>query len=349
MNYKAVAQDIKQWGRSLGFDQVGITDTDLSEGESHLFKWFDAGYHGDMEWMKRHDTKRSRPAQLIPGTISIISVRMNYLPIDGNAAHKTLQKRELAYISLYALGRDYHKVLRKRLQKLADKITAVVGTFSYRVFVDCAPVLEKALAEKAGIGWIGKHTNLLNRDAGSWFFLGEIYTNLPLPADEPVENGCEMCTSCLDICPTGAIRAPYQIDARRCVSYLTIELRSAIPEELRPLIGNRIYGCDDCQLICPWNRYAPVTRESDFLPRNAFNNVKLSDLFRWDEATFLKMTEGTAIRRIGYECWLRNIAVALGNNRTTPDIITALKERLSHESPLVREHVQWALKRHDIQ
>ena len=348
LNYKTVAHDIKQWGRSLGFDQIGITDTELSEGESHLFKWLDAGFHGEMEWMERHGTKRSRPAKLIPGTIRVISARMNYLSLNGRTVQEVLQQPDRAYISAYALGRDYHKLMRKRLQRLADRIETVVGKVGYRVFVDSAPVLEKALAEKAGIGWIGKHTNLLNSDGGSWFFLGEIYTDLPLPIDQPLENNCEMCTCCIDICPTQAIVAPYQVDARRCISYLTIELRTSIPEALRPLIGNRIYGCDDCQLVCPWNKYAKLTEENDFLPRNNLDNATLLDLFKWDESMFLKKTEGSAIRRIGYECWLRNIAVALGNSPTTPEVINALRERVHHGSLIVQEHVLWALTKHGI-
>ena len=348
MNYKSVANDIKQWGQALGFDQIGITDTELSEAESHLFNWLDAGFHGDMKWMERHGKKRSRPAELIPGTISVISVRLNYLSQNDQSAQRILRWPEQAVISNYALGRDYHKLMRKRLKKLADKIEASVGSYGYRVFVDSAPVLEKALAEKAGIGWIGKHTNLLNRDTGSWFFLGEIYTDLPLPVDKPAENGCEMCTCCIDVCPTRAIVAPYQVDARRCISYLTIELRSSIPEALRPLIGNRIYGCDDCQLACPWNKYANLTKENDFLPRNKLDNATLLDLFKWDESMFLRRTEGSAIRRIGYECWLRNIAVALGNSPTTPEVVETLQERAHHELELVREHVQWALTKNGI-
>ncbi|MEE8345029.1 MAG: tRNA epoxyqueuosine(34) reductase QueG [Woeseiaceae bacterium] len=349
MNYQSVANDIKQWGRSLGFDQVGITDTELSEAESHLFNWLGAGFHGDMEWMERHGTKRSHPAELIPGTLSVISVRLNYLSQNNQSARRTLRRPEQACISNYALGRDYHKLMRKRLQRLADRIEAGVGSYGYRVFVDSAPVLEKALAEKAGIGWIGKHTNLLNSDSGSWFFLGEIYTDLPLPVDKPAENRCETCTCCIDVCPTQAIVAPYQVDARRCISYLTIELRTSIPEALRPLIGNHIYGCDDCQLVCPWNKYAKLTQEIDFSPRNNLDHAALLDLFKWDEAIFFKKTEGSAIRRIGYECWLRNIAVALGNSSTTPEVVGALQKRAHQPSQLVREHVQWALIKHGIQ
>jgi epoxyqueuosine reductase len=301
-----------------------------------------------MEWMERHGTKRSRPVELIPGTISVISVRLNYLSQDNLSSQKTLRQPEQAVISNYARGRDYHKLMRKRLQRLADKIEADVGHYGYRVFVDSAPVLEKALAEKAGIGWIGKHTNLVNSDSGSWFFLGEIYTDLPLPVDKPDENRCGVCTCCIDVCPTRAIVAPYQVDARRCISYLTIELRGPIPESLRPLIGNRIYGCDDCQLVCPWNKYAKLTEENDFLPRNNLDNATLLDLFKWDEPMFLKKTEGSPIRRIGYACWLRNIAVALGNSPTTPEVVEALQGRANHTAQLVREHVQWALAKHGI-
>lgn len=342
----ALAHDIKQWGLELGFQQVGISDTNLADAEQHLHDWLAKDFHGDMDYMQRHGLKRSRPAILHEGTKSIISVRMDYLPEDP-AMHETLADPAAAYISRYALGRDYHKVLRNRLQKLADKIQTHCGELGYRVFVDSAPVLEKAIAEKAGLGWIGKHSNLINRKAGSWFFLGEIYTDLPLPADTPTQNHCGACTACLDVCPTQAIVAPYQVDARRCVSYLTIELHGAIPEDLRPLIGNRIYGCDDCQLVCPWNRFAQTTKEKDFHPRHRLDTQQLLDVFAWDEAEFLRKTEGSAIRRIGHERWLRNIAVALGNAQTSSAVIDALKCRLLDSSELVREHVQWALQVHD--
>lgn len=341
-----LALQIKHWGQALGFQQVGISDTQLHQAEQYLQTWLAHSFHGDMDYMQRHGAKRSRPELLQPGTRSIISVRMNYLPETAEQLEQQLASPLAAYISRYALGRDYHKLLRQRLQKLADKITAVTGTFGYRAFVDSAPVLEKAIAEKAGLGWIGKHTNLINRQAGSWFFLGELYTDLPLPADQASTNHCGKCNACINICPTQAIIAPYQVDARRCVSYLTIELHGSIPENLRSLIGNRIYGCDDCQLICPWNRFAKLTAEQDFHPRQQLNNQQLISVFSWDETTFLIKTEGSAIRRIGYERWLRNIAVALGNSQTQPLILAALHTRLHHPSAMVQEHVQWALMQH---
>lgn len=341
---QTLAQDIKQWGLELGFDGVGISGIDLSEAETHLNNWLERGFHGDMDYMQRHGNKRSRPGLLQEGTVSVICVRLNYLSEPKAAMQQALDAPTAAYISRYALGRDYHKLMRNRLQKLADKIQAHCGTVEYRAFVDSAPVLEKALAEKAGLGWIGKHSNVINRKAGSWFFLGEIYTNLPLPPDEPASAHCGQCTACLSICPTQAIVAPYQVDARRCVSYLTIELHGAIPVELRPLIGNRIYGCDDCQLVCPWNRFARLTHEKDFNPRHQLNTRQLIDVFAWTEAEFLAKTEGSAIRRIGHERWLRNIAVALGNATKSDEVVKALKTRLDHPSELVREHVLWALK-----
>jgi epoxyqueuosine reductase len=343
-----LAEDIKHWGQTLGFQQVGIADTELSEAEQHLYTWLAAGYHGEMAWMARHGRKRSRPAQLVPGTLRVISVRMDYLPQTQTRLNRLLHEPEQAYISCYAWGRDYHKVLRKRLQQLAERIAEHVGEYGYRVFVDSAPVLEKPLAQKAGLGWIGKHSNLLQRESGSWFFLGEIYTDLPLPVDAPVSDHCGTCQSCIEACPTDAIVAPYQVDARRCISYLTIELRGAIPESLRPLIGNRIYGCDDCQLVCPWNRFATLSTERDFAPRHGLDNSELISLFAWNEETFLHNTAGSAIRRIGYECWLRNIAVALGNAPSSPPLIAALQSRRDHPSSLVREHVTWALSRHGI-
>ncbi len=339
----SLAALIKQWGQALGFQQVGIADTDLSSAESHLDNWIANHYHGTMDYMQRHGHKRSRPALLHPGTRRVISVRMDYLPESDTEMNQALDNPLAAYISRYALGRDYHKLMRNRLQKLADCIQNEIGTFGYRAFVDSAPVLEKALAEKAGLGWIGKHSNLINRTAGSWFFLGEIYTDLPLPIDKPATEHCGDCRACLDICPTQAIVAPYQVDARRCVSYLTIELHGAIPEDLRPLIGNRIYGCDDCQLVCPWNRFAKLTDEKDFNPRHRLNSQELLAVFAWTEQEFLTKTEGSAIRRIGYVRWLRNIAVALGNAPKSEAIIDALKAKLTYPSELVLEHVEWAL------
>ncbi len=343
IDYRALAQRIKQWGLELGFGAVGISDTDLSEAERRLQAWLAKGYHGEMAYMQRHGSKRTRPAELVPGTLRIVSVRMDYRPPEPDPA-ALLEDPAAAFISRYALGRDYHKLMRARLKRLAQRITAEVGEFGYRVFTDSAPVMEKAIAQKAGLGWIGKHSNLLARDAGSWFFLGELYTDLPLPVDAPVSDHCGQCTACIDACPTGAIVAPYEVDARRCISYLTIELHGPIPEPLRPLMGNRIYGCDDCQLCCPWNRFARDTVEPDFLPRHGLDSATLCELFAWDEATFLKKTEGSAIRRIGHERWLRNIAVALGNSGD-PAAREALLARRDHPSPLVREHVAWALAR----
>lgn len=339
----SLAARIKVWGQALGFQQVGISDIDLGDAERHLENWLTLNYHGEMAYMHKHGHKRSRPAQLHPGTQRVISVRMDYLPETGLTMQQNLDSPLVAYISRYALGRDYHKLMRNRLQKLADLIRDEIGEFGHRVFVDSAPVLEKALAEKAGLGWIGKHSNLINRKAGSWFFLGEIYTDLPLPVDQPATEHCGACRACLDICPTQAIVAPYQVDARRCISYLTIELHGSIPEELRPLIGNRIYGCDDCQLICPWNRFAKITGERDFHPRHRLNSQELLEVFAWTKQEFLAKTEGSPIRRIGYERWLRNIAVALGNAPKPEAVIEALKAKLPHPSEMVREHVDWAL------
>ena len=347
IDYSALAQQIKHWAGALGFQQTGITHTDLSADEIHLINWLDKGMHGEMDYMQCHGTKRSRPGDLLPGTVCIISLRMNYHPPDATHPGKVLNDPELAYISRYALGRDYHKVIRTRLQQLANNIETVTGHFGYRAFVDSAPVLEKAIARNAGLGWIGKHSNLINPQAGSWFFLGEIYTDLPLPTDEPfIDNHCGKCTACIDICPTKAITGPYQVDARKCISYLTIELRGSIPEQYRSSIGNRVYGCDDCQLICPWNRFARNTEERDFRTRHGLDAPTLIELFLWSEDTFLKRTEGNAIRRIGYKCWLRNIAIGLGNAPTTPEIIDTLSSRMDDPSELVREHVRWALEQH---
>jgi epoxyqueuosine reductase len=347
-----LAARIKSWGAELGFQQVGICDTELGEHEQRLEQWLQEGLHGTMDYMARHGRRRSRPAELVPGTIRVISARMDYLHQAARPATDLLDDPERALISRYALGRDYHKVLRKRLQRLAHRIEDTVGPFGYRVFVDSAPVLEKALAEKAGLGWIGKHSNLLNRRAGSWFFLGEIYTDLPLPLDGPAENHCGDCVRCIDACPTGAIVGPYRVDARRCISYLTIELRGAIPVELRAMMGNRVFGCDDCQLVCPWNRFARFSEEDDFAPRHDLDETTLLRLFAWSEDEFLRYTEGSAIRRTGYQGWLRNIAVALGNARPeNPEsqaaIRQALRQRRNGAPELVQEHIDWALDRHE--
>jgi epoxyqueuosine reductase len=339
-----LAQKIKQWGQALGFQKVGITDLDLQKHEATLQKWLDKGYHGEMAFMERHGMLRARPAELHPGSVRAISVRMNYLPAEAGFA-KTLNNDRLGYISRYALGRDYHKLLRKRLKQLGDKIKAEFADTDFRPFVDSAPILERPLAEKAGLGWTGKHTLILDKDSGSWFFLGELLINLPLPIDSPVEEACGSCSACMTICPTQAIVAPYELDARRCISYLTIELKGSIPEELRPLMGNRIYGCDDCQLICPWNRYAQLTDEADFNPRHYLHTPELIALWQWDEETFNARLQGSPIRRIGHECWLRNIAVALGNAQADVDVIEALEWRSGQVSEMVQEHIDWALDR----
>ncbi|WP_312142893.1 tRNA epoxyqueuosine(34) reductase QueG [Pantoea septica] len=336
-----LAQQIKQWGKDLGFQQVGITDTDLSAEEPRLQAWLDKQYHGEMEWMARHGMMRARPHELLPGTLRVISVRMNYLPAKAAFA-STLKNPQLGYVSRYALGRDYHKVLRNRLKKLGEMIQEKCGELNFRPFVDSAPLLERPLAAKAGLGWTGKHSLILNREAGSWFFLGELLIDLPLPIDAPQEEQCGRCVACMTICPTNAIVEPYVVDARRCISYLTIELEGAIPEALRPLMGNRIYGCDDCQLICPWNRYGQLSDETDFSPRAALHAPELMTLFQWDEKTFLRVTEGSAIRRIGHLRWLRNIAVALGNAPWRAEIAGVLERRLG-ENPLLDEHIEWAL------
>ncbi len=332
---------IKQWGIELGFQQIGICDTDLSDQEPLLQAWLDNQYHGEMDWMARHGMMRARPHELLPGTLRVISVRMNYLPARAAFA-STLKNPRLGYVSRYALGRDYHKVLRSRLKQLGEKIRAWCGQANYRPFVDSAPILERPLAAKAGLGWVGKHSLILNREAGSWFFLGELLIDLPLPVDSAVKEECGKCVACITTCPTGAIVAPYTVDARRCISYLTIELEGDIPEALRPLIGNRIYGCDDCQLICPWNRFSQLTDEADFSPRAALHAPELIDLFHWDEARFLRVTEGSAIRRIGHLRWLRNIAVALGNAPYEPAVLSALQSR-SGENALLDRHIQWAV------
>jgi epoxyqueuosine reductase len=345
IDYHRLAADIRTWGAELGFGAVGIAGVELAADEAHLVNWLEAGFHGEMGYMARHGTKRSRPPDLAPGTVRVIAARMDYAPPGIENAWDMLADDGRAYVSRYALGRDYHKILRSRLQKLADRIAEVTGPFGHRVFTDSAPVLEKALARDAGLGWIGKHTLLLSREAGSWFFLGEIYTDLPLPLDSPASAHCGTCTRCIEICPTQAIVAPYRLDARRCISYLTIELRGPIPEDLRPLIGNRVFGCDDCQLVCPWNKFAKVAAEAGFAPRHGLDSAGLVELFAWSEDEFLRRTEGMAIRRTGYEGWLRNIAVALGNARRTDAIVDALKARADDASPIVREHVAWALAR----
>jgi epoxyqueuosine reductase len=343
IDLSALTARIRTWGAELGFAKLGIAGIELDQDEAHLLNWLHEGRHGAMEYMQRHGVKRSRPHELQPGTVRVISARMNYFPEGSRGAWQTLRDPERGYIARYALGRDYHKLMRARLQKLADRIEAEIGPFGYRAFADSAPVLEKALARNAGLGWIGKHTLLLDRDAGSWFFLGELYTDLPLPTDAPSTEHCGTCTRCIDICPTQAITGPRQLDARRCIAYLTIELKEAIPEELRPLIGNRVFGCDDCQLVCPWNKFAQPTREEDFAPRHGLDGAKLVELFAWSEEEFLAKTEGMPIRRAGYQGWLRNVAVALGNAPHSDGIVEALRLRAEHPSALVREHVAWAL------
>ena len=343
---EALKQAMAADARVLGFAGFGVAGTDLAADEAHLNSWLKAGQHGEMSYMARHGTRRTRPAELQPGTVRVLSLRMDYWPAAARDADAVLADRELGYVSRYALGRDYHKVLRGALQQLAKHIAARIGPFGYRVFVDSAPVLEKPLARNAGLGWIGKHTNLIARNAGSWFFLGEIYTDLPLPIDSPATAHCGTCSACIPACPTGAITAPFQLDARRCISYLTIELKGSIPEEFRRAIGNRIYGCDDCQLVCPWNKFASAAAHPDFKIRHALDATRLTDLFGWSEAQFDARMRGSAIYRIGYLRWLRNVAVALGNAPRTEAVLTALRARQAHQSPLVREHVAWALAVH---
>lgn len=345
-DFAALADDIKRWGQELGFQQVGIADIDLDPDEAHLQDWLAEGQHGEMDYMARHGDKRSRPAELLPGTRRVVSVRMDYGTAEDEVAWATLADGDRAYVARYALGRDYHKVMRNRLQKLSERIIAAIGPLGYRVFVDSAPVLERALARNAGLGWIGKNACVINKNAGSFFFLGEIFVDLPLPVDTPATAHCGTCTRCIDVCPTQAIIAPNRIDARRCISYLTIELKGSIPEEFRAAIGNRIFGCDDCQLVCPWNKFATRFDEPDFRVRNNLDHASLVDLFAWTEDEFLQRTEGSAIRRTGYEGWLRNIAVALGNAPRTELIVQALNSRADDASDVVREHVAWALARH---
>lgn len=339
----SLAKNIKAWGKALGFQQVGICDVGIQQHETHLKSWLEKGYAGEMNYMLEHGMKRARPAELLTGTLRVISVRMNYLPPDAKFAH-TLKNKQQAYISRYALGRDYHKLMRARLKKLGEKIKSECAELNFRPFVDSAPVLEHALAEKAGIGWTGKHSLTINKEAGSWFFLGELFVDIPLPVDQPVKENCGNCTACLTICPTQAIVEPYVVDARRCISYLTIEQKGAIPEQFRTLIGNRVYGCDDCQLICPWNRYAHITDEADFHPRQTLMSQDLLNLFAWNEETFLTNTQGSAIRRIGYERWQRNIAVALGNAPYSLKIIEVLRQALEDSTELVQEHILWAIQ-----
>jgi epoxyqueuosine reductase len=342
MNYHELAQQIKQWAKQLGFADAGISDVTLADAERQLQKWLDAGYHGEMDYMASHGMLRARPDELVPGTLRVISVRMDYLPQAAGFATNLADPTQ-AYISRYALGRDYHKLIRNRLKQLGERINQQVSALGYRPFTDSAPILERPLAQQAGLGWVGKHSLLLNHEAGSWFFLGELLVNLPLPVDQPHDGDCGSCVACITSCPTGAIVAPYVVDARRCISYLTIELKGAIPEQFRPLLGNRIYGCDDCQLVCPENRHAPLSVESDFQRRDHWQNQSLLSLFAWQEHEFLRYTEGSAIRRIGYERWQRNIAVALGNAPYQIEIEQALNAKLGSASPLVTEHIEWAL------
>lgn len=346
VDYTQLTSEIRNWARELGFQQAEISATELAEDEAHLVNWLQQDRHGEMAYMTNHGTKRSRPAELVAGTLRVISVRMDYFPPNAELAEEVLAQPELGYISRYALGRDYHKVMRKRLQKLADKIQSEVGDFGYRAFVDSAPVLEKALARNAGLGWIGKHTNLINQKTGSWFFLGELYTDLPLPISTTKnENHCGSCSACIDICPTQAIVAPYQLDARRCISYLTIEYKGVIAEEFHAGIGNRIYGCDDCQLCCPWNRFATATVETDFAAHHPLDAPGLLELFNWDETEFLRRTEGSAMRRIGFEQWQRNLVIALGNAPDSDQIKQQLERALPTATPVVAEHIRMALKK----
>ena len=343
-----LAETLKVWSKELGFQALGITGVDLGEHPDYLQKWLDAGYQGTMDYMDRHGEKRHKPHALVPGTCTVLSLRMDYLPA-GADPEKILASSEKAYVSRYALGRDYHKLMRSRLAKLAKRIATELGGGEFRAFVDSAPVLERAIAERAGLGWIAKNTMLINDKAGSWFFLGEIYTDIPFPKDPPkIDKHCGSCEACLDVCPTQAFVAPYVLDARRCISYLTIEHKGSIDEALRPLMGNRIYGCDDCQIVCPWNKFAHITKEGDFAPRHSLDDIELIDLFAWSEQTFELQTQGSPIRRIGYERWLRNIAIALGNATTTEGVVAALEQRRKDPSPLVREHVVWALSRHGV-
>ena len=347
-DYNALAQRIRTLAHAAGFQRVGIAGVELKEDEAHLLDWLNQQLHGSMDWMARHGSLRARPHELLPGTLRVISVGLDYGK-DPDAAWANLRAHERAYVARYALGRDYHKLMRNRLQKLAEVVQAEIGPFGHRAFTDSAPVLERALARNAGLGWIGKHTCLIDKDGGSWFFLGELFVDIPLPIDPPASAHCGSCTRCIDICPTGAITAPYRLDARRCISYLTIEHEGSIDEALRPLMGNRIFGCDDCQLVCPWNKFAKRSDEPDFRVRNQLDKATLAELFAWEEDEFLRRSEGSAIRRSGHERWLRNIAIALGNAPTTPAVLVALHSRRDHPSPIVREHVAWALAQHSAQ
>ena len=342
-----LARRVRALAREFGFQRCGISGIELAKDEAHLRDWLAKGLYGSMDWMARHGDKRTRPDELVPGTLRVISVGLDYGRNDSEEVWNTLAEGERAYVARYALGRDYHKLMRQRLQKLAERIQQEVGPFGHRVFVDSAPVLERALARDAGLGWIGKHTCLIDKNGGSWFFLGEIYVDLPLPIDLPAEAHCGTCTRCLDICPTQAFVAPYRLDARRCISYLTIEHEGAIPEDLRKPMGNRIFGCDDCQLVCPWNKFAKRHDEPDFRARNDLDIATLPQLFAWTEQEFMQRTEGSAIRRSGHERWLRNIAVALGNAPGSDTVLNALASRRDDGSALVREHVAWALQQHE--
>lgn len=341
-----LAQQIRAWAAELGFQQLGIAAPDLARASTRLHEWLDQGYHADMEWMRRHAGLRSNPAATVPGTVRVISVRMDYSRADAWPGVRLAAEPDRGWIARYALGRDYHRIMRPRLQRLATRISEAIGPFGYRAFVDSGPVMEKPLAQQAGLGWIGKHGNLVNTGAGSWFLLGELLTDLALPVDVPAENHCGSCTACLAACPTGAIVAPYVVDARRCISYLTIENRGPIPEALRPALGNRVFGCDDCQLACPWNKFAQFSAEADFAPRHGLDRPSLAEMFLWSEATWLERTAGSAIRRAGFTGWLRNLAVALGNAPTTPQVLAALETQRDHPAELVREHVRWALQQH---
>jgi epoxyqueuosine reductase len=343
----SLAERVKRWGLEAGFDAVAIAGIDLAEEEARLLDWLGRGWHGAMDYMARHGTRRARPAELVPGTASVVTVRLDYWPGGARGAHEVLGDPALAYVSRYALGRDYHKVVRARLQALADRMVAQVGPFAYRVFTDSAPVMEVALAARAGLGWQGKHTLLLAREAGSTYFLGELFVALDLAKDAPAAGHCGTCERCIEACPTRAIVAPWQLDARRCISYLTIENPGPIPEEFRAAVGNRIYGCDDCQLACPWNRFARTAAVPDFAPRHGLDGATLVELFAWSRGEFESRLEGSAIRRIGHARWLRNIAVALGNAPATPQVLAALRSREHEADEMVREHVRWALARHE--